>query len=159
MIVFLVGCGGKKTDVSSSVSLEEKPNATPPKIEEVIEDYTPPQAVFDASKLQTIYFDFDVFTLSKPMLKIVNENIAILKEYPEVKIKLEGNTDAYGSDEYNFALGTKRALSVRDALVVAGIDKSRITFVSFGETNPVCLEMSAECRAKNRRVNFVVEGQ
>ncbi len=69
-------------------------------------------------------------------------------------IKIEGNCDEWGSDEYNFALGLKRTSSVKKALVSQGVDEKRITMVSYGESNPVCAEKSRDCWAKNRRVDF-----
>jgi peptidoglycan-associated lipoprotein len=71
-----------------------------------------------------------------------------------LNVKLEGNCDEWGSDEYNFALGLKRAEAVKKVLVADGIDASRISMVSYGKSNPVCTDHTKACWAKNRRVNF-----
>lgn len=164
--LLFVACGGKKVDSSqssSSVAIEQpqpqvQEEEVVPEVVEVVEEYTPTQKPFNPKDLKVVYFAFDSFALSKEMFDIVNFNADLLKSYPEVKILLEGNTDAYGSDEYNFALGTKRALAVKDALIVRGVHKDRIAIVSFGETKPVCTtSLDADCRQKNRRVDFVVE--
>ena len=109
------------------------------------------------SELHTVYFDFDKFDIRQDMVSNVDHNahaIASLKE--DFKVKLEGNCDEWGSDEYNFALGLKRAKSVKDALVADGVDESKISIVSYGESNPVCTEHTKECWQKNRRVDFKV---
>ncbi len=109
------------------------------------------------SKFQTVYFDFDKFNIRADQQEKVKADAEVAKAAPaELKIKLEGNCDEWGSDEYNFALGLKRAKSVKEALVAEGVDAARISMVSYGESNPVCTEHTKECWAKNRRVDFKV---
>jgi len=109
------------------------------------------------SKLSTIYFDFDKFNIRPDMEEIITTDASLAKQAPEsMKLKLEGNCDEWGSDEYNMALGLKRAKSVKEALVAEGVDGSRISLVSYGETNPVCTDHTKECWAKNRRVDFKI---
>ena len=69
-------------------------------------------------------------------------------------IKLEGNCDEWGSDEYNYALGLRRANAVKAAMTAQGVSADRITMVSYGESNPVCTDKTKECWAHNRRVDF-----
>lgn len=168
--LLFIACGGKKIEVSEGSSSqaiqEEKPqqnqvdNLNKDNVDEfsTLNDFVPKPAVMKA-QFDPVYFAYDSFILSRQMFKIVDKNAEILKEYPKSKIILQGNTDAYGSDEYNFALGTKRALAVKDALIVRGIHKDQISTVSFGETNPVCTSLDAECRQRNRRVDFVIENK
>lgn len=107
------------------------------------------------SKLPTIYFDFDKFDItSAAQTKIVAAAELGKAGAKDYSVKLEGNCDEWGSDEYNFALGLKRTEAVKKALVAEGIDASRISMVSYGESNPVCTDKTKECWAKNRRVNF-----
>ena len=73
-----------------------------------------------------------------------------------MKIVLEGNCDERGTNEYNLALGMKRALEVKKALMRLGIDESRIEVISFGEERPICTEQDESCYALNRRVDFVI---
>ena len=70
------------------------------------------------------------------------------------KIKLEGDCDESGSDEYNYALGLKRAISVKNDLINRGINADRIVTFSYGESNPICKEHTAECFSKNRRTDY-----
>ncbi len=108
-------------------------------------------------KFTRIYFDFDKFNIRQDMQDKVKTDAEVAKAAPaEMKIKLEGNCDEWGSDEYNFALGLKRAKSAKEALVAEGVAAERISMVSYGESNPVCTEHTKECWAKNRRVDFKV---
>ena len=105
--------------------------------------------------LPTIYFAFDSYSISTQAQEKIDAAVALGKgDALHYSVKLEGNCDEWGSDEYNFALGLKRAEAVKKAIVAQGIDASRISMVSYGESNPVCTDKTKECWAKNRRVNF-----
>ncbi|WP_457744744.1 OmpA family protein [Sulfurimonas sp.] len=107
------------------------------------------------NKLPTINFAFDKYNITPEMQERIDAAAKLGKEVTtNYKVKLEGNCDEWGSDEYNFALGLKRANAVKKALVADGIDGSRISMVSYGKSNPVCTAHTKECWAKNRRVNF-----
>jgi len=108
------------------------------------------------SKLPTVYFAFDKYNITPEMQEKIDAAAALGNSgaAKSLSVKLEGNCDEWGSDEYNFALGLKRAEAVKKVLVADGIDASRISMVSYGESNPVCTEHTKECWAKNRRVNF-----
>lgn len=103
--------------------------------------------------VQTLYFPFDKFFLTDEMREIAKDNANILTSNDDT-IKLEGNCDEWGTDEYNYALGLKRAKTVKDALITDGIASSRIIMVSFGESNPVCNEHNRNCWKLNRRVDY-----
>ncbi len=107
------------------------------------------------STLGSIYFGFDEFTINSDMKNEVSKDANIAKsEASKYKIKLEGNCDEWGSDEYNFALGLKRAHAVKKALIAEGVEGNNITMVSYGESDPICFEKSQGCWAKNRRVDL-----
>lgn len=107
------------------------------------------------SQLSTVYFAFDKFEIDADTQVKISEAASLGKNAAKAyNVKLEGNCDEWGSDEYNFALGLKRANSVKKALVAEGIDTSRISMVSYGESNAVCSDKTQECWAKNRRVDF-----
>ena len=109
------------------------------------------------NKVPTIYFAFDKYNITPAMQEKIDAAAELGKNgASDYKVKLEGNCDEWGSDEYNFALGLRRANAVKKALVADGIDASRISMVSYGKSNPVCTAHTKECWAKNRRVNFKV---
>jgi peptidoglycan-associated lipoprotein len=70
------------------------------------------------------------------------------------QIKIEGNCDEFGTDEYNYALGLKRAKAVKDSLAAQGVSTGKTVIVSFGESSPVCTEPNDTCYDRNRRVDI-----
>lgn len=107
------------------------------------------------SQMTSVYFAFDKFNIDADASASIKENTSLATtKAADFMIKLEGNCDEWGSDEYNFALGLKRANAVKNEMVAEGVDASRITMVSYGESNPTCIEKTRECWAKNRRVDF-----
>ena len=107
-------------------------------------------------KTKIIHFDFDKYNIREDQKPLVEEdaNIVNSDDAKDFSVKLEGNTDEWGTDEYNYALGLRRAKSVKSALVTLGVDANRLMIISYGESNPVCTEHNKACWAKNRRVEF-----
>jgi peptidoglycan-associated lipoprotein len=107
------------------------------------------------AKLGSVYFDYDKFAITSAMkTKLASNSEAVKMVTDTYTVRVEGNCDEWGSDEYNFALGLKRAYAVKKALMAEGTDASKISMVSYGESNPVCANKTQECWAKNRRVDF-----
>lgn len=103
-----------------------------------------------------IHFDFDKYNIredAKPILKSVADSL--IKNGSQ-KMLIEGHCDERGTNEYNLALGDRRAKSTKDYLVSLGVQSSRIEAISYGEEKPLCKEQTEDCWAKNRRAHFVI---
>jgi len=106
--------------------------------------------------LNSVFFDYDKHSLSKAAQKVLIKNADWLKKDPSLKIQLEGYCDERGTNNYNLALGDKRAHKVKRELEVLGIDKNRMLTVSYGEEKPFCSERTESCWSQNRRVQFLI---
>jgi peptidoglycan-associated lipoprotein len=106
--------------------------------------------------MRTVYFDYDAADLRDDAKEDLRNNYEILREHPSVKVEIQGNCDERGSNEYNFALGERRAKAARDYLVRLGVSEGRLSTVSFGEENPAVTGHSESAWAKNRRSDFAV---
>jgi peptidoglycan-associated lipoprotein len=109
----------------------------------------------EALGLQTIYFDYDQFALDGAARETMRRNAEILQGNPDILVEIQGNCDDRGSEEYNLALGERRARSAKDYLVNSGISRGRISTVSFGESNPAAIGQSERAWRLNRRDDFV----
>jgi len=106
-----------------------------------------------ADGFTSIYFAFGDYGISGEMQRKVSANAARAAQ-SSGKIKIEGNCDEFGTDEYNYALGLKRAKSAKDSLASNGVEANRMVVVSYGESNPSCTEHNKACWQQNRRVEF-----
>jgi peptidoglycan-associated lipoprotein len=105
---------------------------------------------------EDIYFEFDKSTLTPAAQDNLMKKAAWLRANPNAAVTIEGHCDERGTNEYNLALGDRRADSAKSFLVDLGIAAPRLTTVSYGEERPVCSQHDEECWSKNRRANFVV---
>ena len=101
-----------------------------------------------------VYFAFDRSDLSPDARSALDAKLPILRENSALRLRLAGHTDERGSDEYNLALGQRRAASAKRYLTAHGIGDQRLDVTSFGEERPVCLESDESCWSRNRRVEF-----
>jgi len=109
----------------------------------------------DALGLETAYFDFDQYSLSSAARETLRRNAEILRSHPEILVEIQGNCDDRGSEEYNLALGERRAKSAKDYLVNSGISRGRLSTVSFGESSPAAIGQTESAWRLNRRDEFV----
>ena len=105
-----------------------------------------------------VRFDFDQSTITAESDQLLREKLPILRSTPTFTLRLEGHADERGSVEYNLALGSRRAESVRDFLTSQGISADRLTTTSFGEDRPLVNQSDQAAWAQNRRVEFVITG-
>jgi peptidoglycan-associated lipoprotein len=104
---------------------------------------------------KVIYFDFDKSDIKPEFASIVSTSAQNLTSHPNLKLKLEGNTDERGTREYNIGLGERRAQAVRRALMLQGVTETQISTVSFGAERPAAEGDDESAWAQNRRVELV----
>ncbi|HME20589.1 MAG TPA: peptidoglycan-associated lipoprotein Pal [Acetobacteraceae bacterium] len=97
-----------------------------------------------------VFFDFDRSTLKDDARATLDRQAGWLGKYPQVNVQVAGNTDDRGTEEYNLALGQRRANSSRDYLVARGVDGSRISTISYGKDRPTALGDNEQAWAQNR---------
>jgi OmpA-OmpF porin, OOP family len=113
----------------------------------------PPGAI---AQLDTIYFDYDKYNVKPEFKDAIKKNADYFKANKANNVLITGNCDERGTNEYNMALGQRRADSAAKALKAAGVEAKRIKTVSYGEEKPVCTEQNEACWAKNRNAMFFV---
>lgn len=109
----------------------------------------------DVPGAKIVYFDYDKYTLNATGKQDSLVSAEAIKKIEKTPIRIEGNADSRGSDEYNYALGLKRANAVKTELQNAGVTNP-LEVVSYGEAKPECTESTEDCFAKNRRVQFKI---
>lgn len=112
----------------------------------------------DATGLRVINFDFDKYDLREDARRALDYNAEILRANSGWQIMIEGHCDERGTNEYNLALGERRAKAAKDYLVRLGIDAERIAVISYGEERPKSMAHDEESWAQNRRAEFVRTG-
>ncbi len=168
--LFLMTLGG-----CSRKEVAPPPPPPKPEVKEPVEPPEPPkmhkmtqedpilsrslQDLNEMGLLKDIFFDFNKYNIREDQWPRLQEDIQVLKKYPNFRILIEGHCDERGSNEYNMALGWKRANTVRDALIQAGISPSRIETISYGEERPFETCHNETCWSKNRRAHFVIIGK
>ncbi len=175
-IVAVVGVGcGKKAPKTVEAPMAPEPPAPPPPRE--IED-TPAPVIEDRmlegmdldlvrfnefarerGLIGDVYFDFDKYDLKPEARDRLAKNADFMRKYETVSVTVEGHCDERGTNEYNIALGDRRANAAADYMASLGISGSRMRTVSYGEESPVCREHNEGCWYQNRRARFVITGK
>jgi len=141
------GAGGTQ-DATARVTVTLPPPPPPP----------PPSATEEelfAQNVKDIYFDYDKSDIRADQQSALQSDAQFLAQHPNIQFTVEGHCDERGSTEYNLALGTSRAESVKNALVQAGVNAGRIKTISYGKEKPFCSESNESCWQQNRRGHFV----
>jgi peptidoglycan-associated lipoprotein len=110
----------------------------------------------NAGLLQALYFETDRSDLTPDAQRLLDRKLALLRANPRLEVQIEGHCDDRGPDEYNLALGNRRAAAVKRYLVEHGLADARLTVTSFGEERPAGPGANEEAWARNRRAEFVV---
>ena len=106
-----------------------------------------------------VYFAYDEDVLSEESRERLARNADILRSQPRFQVTIEGHADERGTNEYNLALGERRANVTRDYLESLGVTGNRLRTLSYGEERPVCTESEESCWSQNRRAHMVVTGR
>ena len=131
--------------------------------EEIRERLLPPDAVREkrrvaeeVSPFKDIHFDFDRYDI-RPDAKAVLDSIASwMRKNKKAHILIEGHCDERGTNEYNLALGERRARATKYHLIAMGVAPDKIATISYGEEKPVCAQQTEDCWQRNRRAHFVL---
>ena len=106
-----------------------------------------------------VYFEYDEDSLSDETRERLARNADLLKSSAQLTVTIEGHADERGTNEYNLALGDRRANAVRDYLTSLGVDGNRLRTLSYGEERPVCTTVDESCWSQNRRAHMVITGR
>lgn len=143
---------------------EVKPPPAPP-VEDMEEDMIPEdlaelnRVARERGWFDDVYFDFDKFDLRPEAREQLAANAGWMRDHDELLFTIEGHCDERGTNEYNIALGQRRASAAKDYIVSLGVDASRIRLISYGEERPFCTESTEGCWQSNRRGHFVATGR
>jgi peptidoglycan-associated lipoprotein len=141
---------GGSADASASVTVNAPPAVQVPTNTMSAEDE------FKAN-VQDIFFDYDTDAIRSDAQATLSKDASYLVSHPDVKIVIGGYCDERGSDEYNLALGQKRADAAKNSLVTAGVAATRIRVISYGKEKPFCSESNEACWQQNRRAGFAMD--
>ena len=181
LLTFVYGCPKKKPATTPAADLDvETTTVAPPTTtpaEEVTEPETPTMAdqtedPLMGSDMQAIneelqrrgfspdiYFDYDESSLTDESRDRLARNADLLKSQPQFLVTIEGHADSRGTNEYNLALGERRANAVRDYLTSLGVAGERLRTISYGEERGVCTEEEDNCWSQNRRAHMIITGR
>lgn len=159
-LMMIIGCS-KKVTKTEPATQETSPVTTPTvesrqKLDTI--DLEPKEKSVPKADLsfRDVNFDYDKYDLTPESRGILANHARLLKENPEIKLKIEGHCDERGTIEYNLALGERRAYAVKNYLVNYGIDAYRMSPISYGKERPLDPRSTEEAWAKNRRTTFVI---
>ncbi len=166
--LLLTGCPKRPMTTGASAPPPTGPTATPTPTPApppaVMPSPTPAPAARPAqfeenANLKDVYFDFDKSDIRPQDAKTLDANAAWLKTRGNDLVLIEGHCDERGTNEYNLALGERRARATMNYLLAQGLPATRITIISYGKERPVCTEHAESCWARNRRAHFLVKAQ
>lgn len=140
---------GGSADSSVRVTVAAPPPPPPPAENATLDEMF-------LKEVQDAYFDLDKADIRSDARTALAKTADFLRNYPQVKVVIEGHCDERGSTEYNLALGDRRAAAVKQYLVSLGIGADRMSTVSYGKEKPFCMESNEDCWQKNRRGHFVM---
>ena len=145
------GAGGTQ-DASARLTVSQPPPPPPPPV-----TAGPSDEDLFGQNVRDVYFDYDKSNVRADQQSAIQADAQFLNQHGNMSFTIEGHCDERGSTEYNLALGDQRASSVKNALIAAGVNASRIKTISYGKEKPFCLESNEACWQQNRRGHFVYQ--
>jgi peptidoglycan-associated lipoprotein len=175
LALFVSACGPKKSKSPADINANTVP-ATPSRPAEDINAKPKPSLndstandplrdpdlaklndyIWKQGLLGDVYFDFDKADLTDAARERLARNGEFLRTHPEYEVTVEGHCDERGTNEYNLALGDRRASAARDYMGSLGLNAARLRTISYGEERPLCSVSAESCWSQNRRAHFVV---
>ncbi len=177
MVVVVVAAGACKKKPTTAPDMVIKPTTVEPTPQEVSSapeptiggDQTPDPLSGDLQEasefamrqglLGDVFFDYDQFELRQDARDRLAQNAKFLTSHPEFILTIEGHADERGTNDYNLALGEKRANAAKEYLATLGVGAARLRTVSYGEERPFCGESNEACWSQNRRAHFTITGR
>ena len=175
LVITAVGCAKKYTKPAEKTFTDKAmiqediitPEETDVVEEEVYEDFVVPEeeevmesslSIDEQAKaiFRDVLFDYDKYDIRPDARPVLNSVAAFLNDNKGVNIVLEGHCDDRGTNEYNLALGEKRAKAAKNYLSTLGVSPARMIVITFGEEKPLCYEQEDTCWQQNRRAHFVI---
>lgn len=156
-VMWVAGCGKKKQAVVETPPPVEQPKQPEPTKPEPTPE--PEVKKVTESDFRIVYFDFDKYNLVDSAKQALDHNATILKDNPNLMIRIEGHCDERGTIEYNLSLGEKRAAAAKKYLTDLGIDPKRLQTISYGKERPAVAGSNEAAWAKNRRDEFKIISQ
>jgi len=153
----VTSCARKAKQTPPTQTTAPTPAPTPPPVPApppTPEPTTPAPTAFTASDLQPAFFALDSYVLDDAARGALDSDAKMLRDHADLKVVIEGHCDERGTDEYNQALGEKRAQAARDYLVNAGIQTARLSIISYGKERPFDPGHDEAAWSKNRRAHF-----
>ncbi len=162
----VTGCARKKpatAPVEAPVSIVEPtaPEASPAPVDPVESPLSGDllaanEYAYANGLLGDVYFDFDIATLREDARERLSRNAEFLRSHPEFVVQIQGHCDERGTNDYNLALGERRARAAYDYLVQLGVSAARLRSLSYGEERPLCTASDESCWQRNRRAHFLL---
>ena len=146
--------GGEGNQIPSNGLKEERVPAE--SIKESHEERLPASEVA-GTNLDDIFFEFDQAAIKEESKVILQKDAKFILSNPNAKVQIQGHTDERGSEEYNLALGARRAQIVKRFLTALGVESNRLQTISFGEEKPFCNQSEEGCWKQNRRAHFSIQ--
>ena len=137
------GCAKKNTEVEN---METAPVASTSAVDAAAQQITD----------GVVYFDFDKYDIKAEYRDMLQQKAELMKQYPSIRVRIEGNCDERGTQEYNLALGERRARASYEYLVTLGVNPSQLEMISYGKENPAVQGNNEASWSKNRRDDFRV---